>query len=58
MKGKLFEMISSVSFWYAVILSVAFLLDQANIVPGAYMKAVELFAAVGIVVKRIDGFRQ
>ena len=56
--SKIKEMVNSVSFWYAVILSVAFLLDQANIVPGAYMKAVELFAAVGIVVKRIDGFRQ
>ena len=56
--SKIKEMVNSVSFWYAVILSVAFLLDQANIVPGAYMKAVELFTAVGIVVKRIDGFRK
>jgi hypothetical protein len=55
---KIKEMISSVSFWYAVILSVAFLLDQLGTVPGAYAKAIELFAAIGITRKGIDGFRK
>ena len=57
MKKKLLDLSKSISFWYAVILSVAFLLDQTNVIPGAYAKAIELFASVGIVTKRIDGFR-
>jgi hypothetical protein len=55
---KLKELVKSISFWYAVILSVAFLLDQLGVIPGAYAKALEIFAAIGITTKRIDGFRK
>lgn len=54
---KIKELVKSISFWYTVALAVAYLLDSTDVVPSAYANAVEIFTALGISIKRIDGFR-
>lgn len=54
---KIKELAKSISFWYTVALAVAYLLDSTDVVPSAYANAVEIFTALGISIKRIDGFR-
>ena len=58
MKTKLLELTKSISFWYCVILTIAFFLDSINVLPGAYAKTLELFTALGIVIKRVDKFSE
>jgi len=54
MTEKLKAMFGSVRFYYAVILSVAVLLELLDVLPGAYAKAVEVFSVLGITVRTAD----
>jgi len=51
---KIKVMLGSVRFWYAVLMSIALLLDQLDIVPGAYAKAIELFTSLGIGIRTVE----
>lgn len=57
MAEKLKAMLGSVRFWYAVILSVAVLLETLEIVPEAYTKTLEVFSLLGIGVRTVDRFK-
>jgi len=54
---KIKELAKSISFWYSVALALAYLLDSTGVIPSAYAHTVEIFTALGIGIKRIDGFR-
>ena len=54
---KIKELAKSTSFWYSVALALAYLLDSTGIIPSAYAHTIEIFTALGIGIKRIDGFR-
>ena len=51
---KLKDVLTSVRFWYAVAIAVAYVLEQTNVLPGAYAKTIEIFSALGIAVRTVD----
>jgi hypothetical protein len=57
MKNKLIELMGSVRFWMIVIFAGAYLLDQLGVIPGAYAKAVEMVAGIGVVIRQVDKYR-
>lgn len=58
MGKKILDILSSTRFWYAVVLAVAFFLEQYGIIPNAVAKTLELFTSLGIVVRTVDKFSQ
>lgn len=52
--NKIKEALDSFRFWYAVVIALAFYLDEAGIIPGALAKTLELFAGTGITVRTLD----
>ena len=58
MKEQLMGLLGSVRFWASVVVSVAFLLDSLEVIPGAYAKSLELFGVLGISIRVVGDFKK
>ena len=55
MKEKILPMLGSVRFWFCVAFAVAFYLGKQDILMDSVTSAVEIFTALGIGIRTLDG---